>query len=86
MLTEGSLETQLFGLFLRLNCLPQFEANNLFKLLSILHYAHPKLIIGPFFFVDTVTGDSYVKMLDGFPSILNETNDFVLLYAFKFRR
>ena len=60
----------------------------MFKLLSILHYVHPKPNVGPVFFEGTVTGDSYVKMLDEdvFPSILNETNDFVLLYAFKFRR
>ena len=53
--------------------------------MSILHNAHPKPLVGPFFFEGAVTGDSYVKMLDDevFPSILNEINDFPLLYAFK---
>ena len=53
--------------------------------MSMLHYAHPKPIVGQFFFEGTVTGDSYVKILDEevFPSILNEINDFVLLYSFK---
>ena len=52
-------------------------------MLYILHYAHPKPIVGPFFL--RYSELPYVKMLDEevFPSILNETNDFVLLYAFK---
>ena len=48
--------------------------------MSMLHYAHPKPIVGQFFFEGTVTGDSYVKILDEevFPSILNEINDVAL--------
>ena len=60
-----------------------FNYYEIIKNLSILHYAHPKPIVDPFFFEGTVSGD--VKTLDEevFPSILNEINDFPLLYAFK---
>ena len=61
--------------------------------MSILHYAHSKPIAGPFFFKDTVKGDSYVKMLDdeALTSILNENIDLMRSkcdadYALKFRR
>ena len=69
----------------------EWETNfrfNYYEIIKIVvHFAlcTSKADCRPILFEGTVTGDSYVKMLDEevFPSILNETNDFVLLYALK---